>query len=116
MLTTKALTTILVGSKSAQRRLREMAERFHADAVDPLEYKCLRCHLEWDDSPVTDYRTVTCSNCYSDRVVLTMVRLGFENWGEQNGGVQEQRARYEKAKQECGQAVCIIEALRETKA
>jgi DNA-directed RNA polymerase subunit RPC12/RpoP len=98
MLTTKAPCTILVTSKSAPNMLREMSEHFYADAVDPLEYKCLRCGLQWDDSPLRSYRDVTCSNCYSERVVITMVRLGFENWGEQNGGEREQRDRYEHAK------------------
>ena len=97
MLTCEAPTTILVTSKSASQRLRELAERFTADAVDPLEYKCLRCHCEWPREACYDWRTAVCSNCYSERVIITVVRLGFENWGEHNGGEAEQRKRYDAA-------------------
>jgi DNA-directed RNA polymerase subunit RPC12/RpoP len=97
MLTVNVPTTILCRCKTAHSRLRELSERYCADACDPMEYKCLRCHCEWDDSLLRDYREVVCSNCYSDRVILTMVRLGFENWGEQNGGEKEQRERYQRA-------------------
>ena len=92
--------------------LRDLAERFTADAVDPSEYKCLRCHCEWEQPAGYEWRTVTCSNCYSERVVITIVRLGFQNWGEQNGGEAEQRARHEKAVKETRAALDAIKHLR----
>lgn len=112
MLTTMAPCTILVTCKSAGPRLREMAERFHADVVDPMEYRCCRCGLEWDDSPLRDYREVVCSNCYSERVVLTMVRLGFDDWGPQNGGSREQSKRLKEAERILSTAMRAIRSLK----
>lgn len=98
ILTAKALCTISVRSKSAQVQLNKIATDVHADGADPIEYKCLRCGLEWDCCPLDEWENRTCSNCYSERVVITKVRLEFSNWGEQNGGEKEQRERYEAAK------------------
>lgn len=108
-----ALCTILAQSKTAPRCLAEMAERYTADGIDPIACKCLRCHCEWDDVILQDYRTMSCSNCYSDRVVITAVRLSFNNWGEQNGGEAEQQKRYEAARQECTPAFRLMERLRQ---
>jgi hypothetical protein len=41
-----------------------------------------------------------------------MVRLGFEDWGEQNGGVQEQSARYENAKDAAAKAITALERIK----
>lgn len=112
VLTAKIPVTILCRCKTAHSRLRDLAERYHADGCDPLEYKCLRCHDEWDDSPLRDYREVVCSNCYSERVILTMVRLDFENWGEQNGGEKEQRDRWQRAVNDFAKANAAIDKLR----
>ena len=112
-LTVYALCTVLAKSKTAPQQLSKMAERYTADGIDPIACKCLRCHCEWDDVILQDYRTMSCSNCYSDRVVITAVRLSFNNWGEQNGGETEQRKRYDAAKQECTLAFELMERLRE---
>ena len=112
-LTVDALCTVLAKSKTAPHRLNEMAERYTADGIDPIACKCLQCHCEWDDVLLRDYRTMSCSNCYSDRVVITAVRISFNNWGEQNGGEAEQRKRYEAAKQECTPAFELMERLRQ---
>ena len=111
--TVDALCTILAKSKTAQQRLNEMAEKYTADGIDPIACKCLRCHCEWDDVLLRDYRTMSCSNCYSDRVIITAVRLSFNNWGEQNGGEAEQRKRYEAAKRQCTPAFELMERFRE---
>lgn len=108
VLTTKAPCTILVTSGTARVQFNVLIEQFHADDVRPSEFKCLRCGLEWEADPLTDFRTVTCSNCYSERVILTIVRLSFENWGEQNGGEREQRDRYENAKRQVASALRAI--------
>lgn len=108
-LTTKACCTILVTSNSARERLGEIATQYTADGISPLEYRCPRCGLNWDANPLTDFREVTCSNCYNERIVLTMVRLDFENWGEQNGGETEQRGRYDRAVREFAPALAAIE-------
>ena len=99
MPTINAPCEILVTSKSARDRLRKIGEHFHSDLVDPAEVKCLRCHTEWDNF-CAGYRTITCSNCYSDRVIITAVRLAFLNWGEHNGGEAEQRERFKAAERE----------------
>ena len=111
--TLNALCTILARSKTAPQQLSEMAERYTADGIDPLACKCLRCHCEWDDVLLRDYRTMSCSNCYSDRVVITAIRLSFNNWGEQNGGESEQRKRYEAASRECTPAFELMKRLRQ---
>lgn len=98
MLTTNVRTNIRCRSQKADESIHAVMEGKHADAADPIAYKCLRCHLEWEDGPCDSWRTKTCSNCYSDNVVIAKIRLGFQNWGEQNGGAEEQRSRYERAK------------------
>jgi hypothetical protein len=111
MITTNACCTILVSEQSAPQRLRELAERFCADAVDPWAFRCARCGLEWSDPPYLDYRDVTCSNCYSDRVVITIVRLGFEDWGPQNGGAAEQQERLKRAEREFAPAMRALQRI-----
>ena len=88
---------ILTRSGSAAARLHKLSKRFYADGIDPIEYKCTQCGCSWDEAVLTDYREVTCSNCYSERVLLVAVRLTFHDWGEQNGGKKKQRDRYEHA-------------------
>ena len=82
-----------VTAKSTPLRLRRLGERLAVDAIDPLWYRCRSCGLVWDDSPLRDYEDVVCSNCYSERVMLVRVRLGFHNYGKQNGGKSEQIER-----------------------
>lgn len=113
MLTLLAPCTILVNSLTTSKRLRELAEQFQSDATDPVEFKCVRCGCAWERCVSNDYNTVTCSNCYSERVIITIVRLGFENWGEQNGGEKEQRARYEKAGREVSAAMKALAKLKD---
>lgn len=81
---------MMVKAKATPLRLHKLGKRFAADAVDPLWYECRSCGLVWDDSPLRQYEDVTCSNCYSDRVLLIRVRLEFHNWGKQNGGKRQQ--------------------------
>lgn len=91
---------ILVTAKSAKRRLGKLADSFHADSATPWAFRCQRCKLEWSDPPYTgDWTGITCSNCYSERVILSSVRLDFFDWGEQNGGKRERMERYRHAKQ-----------------
>jgi len=80
--------------KEARRKIQFLCDSFHADAVDPLEYKCSRCNCAWDSDILGGMEAVTCSNCYSGQVLLTKARLAFYNWGEQNGGELEQMDRY----------------------
>ena len=89
---------LLVTAASTPARLSQMCNQYHADGIDPMAYRCARCHLHWDGSPADDYKTVTCSNCYSDNVWLTRVRLAFDNRGQNNDGAKAQRERFEKAK------------------
>jgi hypothetical protein len=87
----------LARAHSTPLKLRQLAEQFTADAIDPLWYTCQSCKLTWDCSPLDDYREVVCSNCYSENVLLVGVRLGFANWGKQNGGVKHMMDRFRKA-------------------
>lgn len=113
MLTLEAPCTLLCRTAAAPLRLRELAEMFTADAVDPKEYKCLRCGCEWEREYGYDWKTAACSNCYSERVIVTVVRLGFENWGEQNGGESEQRQRYENALRNVATAMRALKIMRQ---
>lgn len=97
-LTLKFPCRILARSKSAQTRLQRIEKQTNCDDIDPFEYECSRCGCRWDDAVLTDYREVVCSNCYSDRVLLVLLRLTFHNWGNQNGGKKEQRERFQAAK------------------
>lgn len=98
ILTAKALCTISTRSTSARANLNKLAQQLYADGADPIELKCLRCGIEWEISPIDDWHQATCSNCYSERLVITKILLEFDNWGDQNGGEKEQRERYERAK------------------
>lgn len=89
---------VRIVAKTAKRQLHRVYQQIHADAVDPILYQCRRCKTTWDDTPLRDYEQVTCSNCYSENVLIISVRLMFRNWGRQNGGKREQRDRYRAAK------------------
>lgn len=99
-------------AKSTTKRLDSFCDAYHADVAHPLAYRCLRCKLIWDCSPLDDYRQVVCSGCYGENVMLTRVRLGFYNWGKANGGEKDQWARYELA---CIEALEQAERLRGAK-
>ena len=81
-------------ARSASQAISRIARKAHADAADPVNYRCMECHLEWHDSPLRNPADVSCSNCYSDSILIRGVRLRFQNWGDQNGGEKEQRERY----------------------
>lgn len=93
---------ILAHGKNVFRKINWIATHLHADAADPWEYECRRCHQTWGDAVLTDPHQVACSNCYSDNIVLVKLRLAFQNWGEHNGGVKEQRSRWTSALQHQG--------------
>lgn len=88
-------------SKGADRMLARHERRFYADGVDPIEFQCNDCGQR-DDRITTnrdEWAKKTCSNCYSERVLIVGIRLTFHNWGEQNGGAKERDDRYEHALQ-----------------
>lgn len=97
-LTTYAPCTILVTARTASARIAAAAMEANADWCDVRAFRCLRCGLSWEAELCVEWRTTTCSNCYSERVVITLLRLSFDNWGEHNGGEPAQRARWECAK------------------
>lgn len=105
--------TILIKGPQAHQRLCELTKRLYGDDAYPHSYRCSRCGLEWKHASVGDeWLNVTCSNCYSDRVVLIEARLIFQDWGEQNGGKVERDARYERAASETAVAREAISALK----
>ncbi len=72
--------SIAVGCKSRNPRAKidKLTKDSGAFLVSPWGFLCIDCQTEWGDTAIsvsTDIRTVSCSNCYSDRVVLTAVRL-----------------------------------------
>lgn len=83
-------------AKSASAMLGRYASRYYADSVDPVKFKCTDCGQE--DERITTNRDewveITCSNCYSESVMIAGIRLTFFDWGEQNGGKKERDDRY----------------------
>jgi Zn finger protein HypA/HybF involved in hydrogenase expression len=64
--------------KFAANPIRQMVrrgEQLGAIATDPLEFRCSDCRLRWEADTFTDVRTVVCSNCYSDKVRMTAIRI-----------------------------------------
>ena len=110
MLTCSFRCRILAHGKNVLLRMTWIMDQLHADAVDPWEYECRSCRCIWGDAVLTDPREVTCSNCYSDNVVISKLRIGFENWGENNGGKAEQLQRYNAALARTGAARIVRDA------
>ena len=68
-------------SKNPIRQMVKRGEQLGAVATDPWEFRCSDCRLRWEVSPMTDIRTVVCSNCYSDKVRLTAIRIEvLDDW------------------------------------
>lgn len=109
----KVPCNISVRGKTAALSLDKTAKKWFSDGADPVDFKCLRCGTEWDELPPSEWHTKTCSNCYSDRVVIVGVRVEFNNWGEQNGGEREQMERYESAKQLRARLAQAMQPVRE---
>lgn len=97
MLTCLYSCRILAHGPNVMRKIAWVGNQLHADVADPWEFECRSCHSTWMVDGFADPREVTCSNCYSTNIVISALRLGFENWGEQNGGEREQRERYDSA-------------------
>ncbi len=91
---------MLVRSKTARDRFNKLSSRLFADGADPCGFHCLGCGFKWDDEPLTDWQNVYCSNCYSGRVLLVSMRLEFNSWGKQNGGIAEAKNRLEAARKD----------------
>jgi hypothetical protein len=51
-------------------------ERKHADGFGPALYRCNDCGLHWDVDALASFN-VSCSNCYSDNITVTGLRLFF---------------------------------------
>jgi len=110
VLTTNVPCAIKCRAKDANEQITALMEQYAADAADPVSFKCLRCKDEGYDGPLSSWRHKVCSNCYSENVMIVKVRLGFENWGDQNGGEAQQRERYDRARS------CRLELLPELRA
>lgn len=66
--------------KSARKRLAKIAYIEHAsDGYDPWVFQCRSCGCKWDatDFAGQNFETVACSNCYSEKVSITQVRLEY---------------------------------------
>lgn len=86
-----------VAGKHAQSKVHQIALSLRADHAEPASLRCPGCKLSWPIGSFTDWKTASCSNCYSSAVWIKTVRLQFINWGENNGGKAEMLSRYEKA-------------------
>jgi len=86
-------------------RLGKVGEAIFADGTDPWEFTCLGCGIVLPEAHMSsDWKTATCSNCYSENLSISKARLTFYNWGEHNGGDRELMERYEAARTILGEA------------
>ena len=91
---------IMARSNTAHTRLyRGHEKRYFADSADPARLKCLGCGFEWGCCALEEWQNATCSNCYSEKLMLIAARLEFNSWGAQNGGVKERDGRFQYAKE-----------------
>ena len=63
--------------KSASKAMQEIANINEPGwfGVDPAGAECLRCHAKWETDPLAHPEDLTCSNCYSDNIVIIAVRI-----------------------------------------
>lgn len=88
-----ARCSIVARDSKAIETTHATAKKYHADHAQPWACRCTDCRIEWA-LDLSDWKTVTCSNCYGEHVRVVWVRLEFQNWGEQNGGEKEMLGRY----------------------
>ena len=53
-----------------------------AVTADAEKFVCLDCSVQWDWTDMSSFfdpNTVTCSNCYGDRVMITSIRVELES-------------------------------------
>lgn len=73
-------TRILVG-KRARNPLRKMyqeVKKWNYQDVRPWKFECRSCHTEWGGHTIsvgTDLKQVSCSTCYGDNVVMTLIKV-----------------------------------------
>ena len=73
-----------------RERMWRSAERQRRGAVSiqPWAFRCLSCGCEWGDTAISvgcDLKAVSCSNCYSDDVLLTAFRIEIPERHEVRG-------------------------------
>ena len=99
-------------AKSASVMLLRHSKKYYADSVDPVKFKCSDCGQE--DERITtnrdEWAQMTCSNCYSENVLIVGIRLTFFDWGEQNGGKEERDDRYNFAEDKLREEGCLTTA------
>lgn len=60
----------------------------------PLEFRCSDCGVRWQASSETiDVRMVSCSNCYSDHVRLTAIKISVPDLSDIDGSEVPPRER-----------------------
>jgi transcription elongation factor Elf1 len=80
MLTKYVDTNIRVGiyAKRPTRNMVATAKRHNYNAVYPWRFRCSFCGQEWEGCEISvgvDLANVSCSNCYSDAVRLTQIKI-----------------------------------------
>jgi len=87
---------IRADSKTAVGQLAKIARSYFADESQPFEFTCKQCKVVTPEAHMhSEWKTATCSNCYSERMYVSKVRLTYYNWGEHNGGDAELIDRHE---------------------
>ncbi len=77
-MTTRIMKCTIHVGKKAMAYVWRSARDTGAWGIDPWGFKCCDCGIEWggiEISSTTRFSDVSCSNCYSDKVLLTAVRL-----------------------------------------
>lgn len=73
---------IPVQSISAPRTIRGLIDAYFADSASPWRMRCIECGDEWlaKDNLNADWKTTSCSQCYSLNVVITRLALDYLNY------------------------------------
>lgn len=64
-------------ARAPLKQMRRAADKKHPGwfGIDPETVRCGDCGCKWDTSSLAQVETVSCSNCYSDNVWLTALRV-----------------------------------------
>lgn len=65
-------------NRLARERIWRLPEARDATYCRASSFACVDCHQTWDWKDFSGYEnvaTITCSNCYGDRVIITRVHV-----------------------------------------
>lgn len=72
--------SIPVGSPNSRIRFNSFTKRIGADYIKAKQFACRGCRQKWCDldfDGAYEVDTITCSNCYGEDIVCTLVEAVF---------------------------------------